>query len=63
LLPAAVRHYWHIHVPTVMDVISQASKFIVTGSGASHAGAYLGWTLVALAFPLATQLLVDRAEA
>jgi ABC-type transport system involved in multi-copper enzyme maturation permease subunit len=63
LLPVAVRNYWHIHVPSIWDFMAQASKFIVTGSGASHAGAYLGWTIVALAFPFATQLLLERAEA
>lgn len=63
LLPGAVRYYWHIHIPVVDQFIMQASKFIVTGSGSLHAWAYLGWTLVALAFPLASQLLLDRAEA
>jgi len=63
LLPAAVQRYWHIHVPSIMEFMGHASKSIGTGSGPSHAGAYLGWTLVALAFPLATQLLVERAEA
>ena len=63
LLPTAVRHYWQIHLPSVMDFMAQASRFIATGSGPSHAWAYLGWTLVALAFPLATQLLLERAEA
>lgn len=63
MLPVAVRHYWHIHVPVVVEFIAQASKFVVSGAGASHLGAYLGWTLVAVAFPFAAQLILERAEA
>jgi hypothetical protein len=63
LLPAAAAYNWNVHLPSVFGFMMDTCKWFGRPTGAFPAGALFGWTIVALAFPLATQLLLDRAEA
>jgi len=61
LLPVAVRMRWEIALPSFVDVL-EAAKW-ATGPGTHFpVMVILGWSLAALAFPLATQFLFGRAE-
>jgi ABC-type transport system involved in multi-copper enzyme maturation permease subunit len=68
LLPVAVGLPWviaflhrKINLPTPLDVL-MASKWATIPGAHFPVLATLGWCLVALAFPLASQLLFERAE-
>jgi len=61
LLPVAVQMRWRVDVPSPADVLA-ASKWATGASAHFPVAAVLGWSLVALAFPLAAQFLFERAE-
>lgn len=62
LLPSAIGHYLKIHLPTTLGFMMASSKW-AGGAGKSFPlGDLLLWAVVALAFPLAAQLLVERTE-
>ena len=63
LLPVAVAYNWNVHLPSILGFMVDACKWSSRPSGAFPAGALFGWTIVALAFPLATQWLLERSEA
>lgn len=62
-LPVVANKYWHVHIPYVLEFVTNACKAIADVSGHFPLGVLVGWTLVAVAFPLATQVLLERAEA
>jgi hypothetical protein len=62
-LPVVANKYWHVHIPYVLEFVTNACKAVGDVSRHFPLGALVGWTLVALAFPLATQLLLERVEA
>jgi len=62
LLPAAVYYYWHVSFPSVLGFMMSACKWCGSGPGAFPAGSLVLWIAVALAFPFAAQLLLERAE-
>jgi ABC-type transport system involved in multi-copper enzyme maturation permease subunit len=61
LLPAAVQLQWRINLPTPLDMLDASMWATIPGTHFPVA-ATAGWSLVALAFPLATQFLFERAE-
>jgi len=61
LLPVVVHLGWRIDLPSPLDVLVGSRWATVRGAHFPVA-ATLGWCLVALAFPLATQFLFERAE-
>jgi len=62
-LPAAVRMYWKVHIPAISNFIVAGCKSAVEASGHFPFLALAAWTAVALAFPFAAQLLLERMEA
>jgi len=62
LLPAAVYYYWHVDFPSVLGFMMSACKWCGGGPGAFPGGSLALWIAVALAFPFAAQLLLERAE-
>jgi ABC-type transport system involved in multi-copper enzyme maturation permease subunit len=63
LLPVALRYYWNLNFPSVLGSMVDACKWFGRPAGAFPAGALFGYTLAALAFPFATQFLLERCEA
>lgn len=61
LLPVAVHMRWRVDVPTPIDVLTASARATIPGAHFPLI-VTLGWSLVALAFPLATQFLFERAE-
>lgn len=61
LLPVAVHMRWQIVLPSFVDVL-EASKWATVPGAHFPLMVILGWSLVALVFPLATQFLFERAE-
>jgi ABC-type transport system involved in multi-copper enzyme maturation permease subunit len=62
LLPTVVSHYWNVDLPSIWGFMTAACKWFTTASGAFPVGALLLWTVVALAFPFAAQLVLERRE-
>jgi ABC-type transport system involved in multi-copper enzyme maturation permease subunit len=62
LLPAAMSYYWNVNFPSVLGFMMAACKWLTDASGAFPAGSLVLWTAIALAFPFAAQLLLERAE-
>ncbi len=62
LLPAPVRYYWKVSIPSIMGFMSTACESVVRASVAFPTGALVLWTVVALAFPIAAQLVLERME-
>jgi ABC-type transport system involved in multi-copper enzyme maturation permease subunit len=60
-LPVAVNLLWRIDLPTPLDVLA-ASKWATLPGAHFPVAATIGWSLVALALPLAAQFLFERAE-
>ena len=62
LLPAAVSYYRNVNLPSVLEFMYDACKWIADTSRAFPTGSLLLWTAIALALPFAAQLLLERAE-
>jgi hypothetical protein len=62
LLPVALAYYWKINFPSVWGFIMAACKWFTSASGTFPAGSLLLWAVIALAFPFAAQLVLQRAE-
>ena len=62
LLPSVVSYYWNVNLPSVLGFMIGACKWVTSASRAFPAGALLLWTVIALAFPVAAQLVLERAE-
>jgi hypothetical protein len=62
LLPAAVYYYWNVNFPSVLGFMMSACKWCGGTSGGFPGGSLILWIVVALAFPFAAQLLLERAE-
>jgi ABC-type transport system involved in multi-copper enzyme maturation permease subunit len=62
LLPIPVSYYCHVNIPSVWGFMTAACNWFTAASGAFPIGALLFWTVIALAFPFATQLFLERAE-
>jgi len=62
LLPAAAIYYPNLHLPSVLEFMHGACKWIAGASRAFPSGSLLLWTAIALALPFAAQLLLERAE-
>jgi ABC-type transport system involved in multi-copper enzyme maturation permease subunit len=62
ILPIAVSYYWKIDVPSVLGFMIGASKWIVGIARTFPFGSLVLWIAIALAFPFASQLLLERAE-
>lgn len=63
-IPAVAGHYWHIDLPHPMGFMGGAAEWAV-GTGPSHPFPFKAeflWTVVALVFPLASQLVVEKAQ-
>jgi ABC-type transport system involved in multi-copper enzyme maturation permease subunit len=62
LLPAAAIYYRNFHPPSVLEFMLGACKWVAGTSRAFPTGSLVLWIAVALAFPFAAQLLLERAE-
>jgi ABC-type transport system involved in multi-copper enzyme maturation permease subunit len=62
LLPVAVSFYRNVNLPSVLEFMHGASKWVAGATKAFPAGSLVFWIAVALAFPFAAQLLLERAE-
>ncbi len=62
LLPAAAIYYPNLHPPSVLEFMLGACKWVAGTSRAFPTGSLVLWIAVALAFPFAAQLLLERAE-
>jgi len=62
ILPVAVSYYWKVDVPSVLGFMVGASKWIVGIARTFPSGSLVLWSAIALAFPFASQLLLERAE-
>jgi ABC-type transport system involved in multi-copper enzyme maturation permease subunit len=62
LLPAAAAYYRNVNLPSVLEFMYGACKWIAGTTRAFPAGSLLLWTAIALALPFAAQLLLERAE-
>jgi len=62
LLPAAASYYPKFHLPSVLEFMVGACKWVAGTSRAFPTGSLVLWIAVALAFPFAAQLLLERAE-
>jgi len=63
LLPPATSYYWNVNFPSVLGFMMATCKGATSASEAFPAGSLVLWTAIALAFPFAAQLLLERAEA
>jgi hypothetical protein len=62
LLPIAVLYNWHVHMPSVTTFIFTGCEWATSPHMAYPLGKLALYVGAALAFPLATQLLLERAE-
>jgi ABC-type transport system involved in multi-copper enzyme maturation permease subunit len=62
LLPPAMSYYWNVNFPSVLGFMMAACKWTTSASEAFPSGALVLWTAIALAFPFAAQLVLERAE-
>jgi hypothetical protein len=63
LLPVAVSYYYpNVNLPSVLGFMVGACKWVASTSRAFPTGSLVLWTAIALAFPFAAQLLLERAE-
>ena len=62
LLPVAASYYPNLHPPSVLEFMLGACQWVASISRAFPTGSLVLWIAVALAFPFATQLLLERAE-
>jgi hypothetical protein len=61
LLPIA-GHFWHVHLSSVGSFILAGCEWATSPTLAFPLGKLAIYTVVALAFPLAAQLILERAE-
>lgn len=61
VLPIAARREWHINLPSLATLL-EASRWATMPGIHFPWAAMIGWSMVALAFPLATQFLFERTE-
>jgi len=61
LLPLA-GYYWHVHLPSVMSLMNGGCEWATSPTLAFPLGELVLYIVVALAFPLAAQLVLERAE-
>jgi ABC-type transport system involved in multi-copper enzyme maturation permease subunit len=62
LLPAAAIYYPNLHLPSVLGFMLGACQWFAGAPRAFPTGSLVLWTAIALAFPFAAQLLLERAE-
>jgi hypothetical protein len=62
LLPIAVHQYWKVDFPSVLNFMLAGCKWATSPTAVFPVGGLVLWTLVALAFPVAAQLVLERAE-
>jgi len=62
LLPAAAAYYRNVNLPSVLEFMLGACKWVAGASRAFPTGSLVLWTAIALALPFAAQLLLERAE-
>jgi ABC-type transport system involved in multi-copper enzyme maturation permease subunit len=62
LLPVAAIYHPNLHVPSVLEFMVGACQWVAGRSKAFPTGSLVLWTAIALAFPFAAQLLLERAE-
>ena len=63
LLPPAVDYYWKTEFHySIFGFMMAACRWVTRASGAFPAGSLVLWVVIALAFPFAAQLVLERAE-
>jgi len=62
LLPTVASHYWNVNLPSIWGFMTAACRSLTGASGAFPFGALLFWTFIALVFPFASQLVLERRE-
>jgi ABC-type transport system involved in multi-copper enzyme maturation permease subunit len=63
LLPAAASYYRNVNLPSVFKFMLSACQWVAGTPRAFPTGSLVLWTVIALAFPFAAQLVLERAEA
>jgi hypothetical protein len=56
-------HGHALHLPSVLSVMWAGCEWVITSAGGFPTGTFVFYGLLALAFPFAAQLLLERAEA
>ena len=62
LLPAAASYYSNVNLPSIFEFTLGACRWVAGTSRVFPTGSLVLWIAVALAFPFAAQLLLERAE-
>jgi hypothetical protein len=62
MLPVAAIYYPNLHLPSVLGFMAGACQWFAGATRAFPAGSLVLWTAIALAFPFAAHLLLERAE-
>lgn len=62
MVPGMARYFWNIDMPSLWNFMIAMCEWAAATAHSFPFGALILWTIVALAFPLAAQLLVERAE-
>jgi hypothetical protein len=62
LLPVGVSYYRNVNLPSVLEFMLGACKWVAGTSRAFPSGSLVLWAAIALALPFAAQLLLERAE-
>jgi len=62
LLPFAVYYYSKVNFPSVLGFMLDGCKWVTSATEAFPIGGLVVWTVIALVFPVAAQLVLERAE-
>ena len=62
LLPLAVYYYSKVNFPSVLDFMIAGCKWVTNPTTVFPVGGLVLWTVIALVFPVAAQLVLERAE-
>jgi ABC-type transport system involved in multi-copper enzyme maturation permease subunit len=62
LLPFAVYYYWKVNFPSVLGFMIAGCNWVTSTKMAFPIGGLVLWTVIALVFPVAAQLVLERAE-
>jgi ABC-type transport system involved in multi-copper enzyme maturation permease subunit len=62
LLPYAVYYYWKVNFPSLLGFMIAGCKWVMSTTQAFPLGGLVLWTVIALVFPVAAQLVLERAE-
>ncbi len=62
LVPGMTAHFWRIYLPSLWDFMDTTCEWAAAVVSSFPFSVLILWSIVALAFPLAAQALVERAD-